>query len=164
MLCACSPDPVPVKKETPARTMSKVDHIKVDDAARQAMDAAILKARAQIDVFVHALEAPSSEPKYFSVKKRFTYTNDGHTTTEDIWLAKVVYSDGVFVGYVANEPVYVKDIKVGDKATVAKAEAMDWMIIENGRLIGGYTIRVLRDLMPEKERAEFEKSVPFKFE
>ncbi len=164
LLCGCQPEPSPAKQQAPAPPMTKVDHIKVDDGARRAMESAIQQARQQIDVFVHAVESPTSGQTYFSVKKRFTYTKDGHTTTEDIWLSKVVYADGIFVGYVANEPVYVKDVKVGDKASVAKAEATDWMIIENKRLIGGYTIRVLRELMPEKERAEFDQSVPFKFE
>jgi uncharacterized protein YegJ (DUF2314 family) len=43
----------------------------------------------------------------------------------------------------------------------AKNEISDWMYVENKKLIGGYTIRVLRDNMPPEERREFERSVPF---
>jgi uncharacterized protein YegJ (DUF2314 family) len=35
------------------------------------------------------------------------------------------------------------------------------MFVENRKLVGGHTLRVLRDAMPADERAEFDKSVPF---
>ncbi|RYF40190.1 MAG: DUF2314 domain-containing protein, partial [Cytophagaceae bacterium] len=33
------------------------------------------------------------------------------------------------------------------------------MSIENGRLIGGYTIRAIRDGVPEKDKAAFDNSI-----
>jgi uncharacterized protein YegJ (DUF2314 family) len=36
------------------------------------------------------------------------------------------------------------------------------MFVENGKLVEGYTLRVLRDSMSASERADFDKSVPFK--
>jgi hypothetical protein len=35
------------------------------------------------------------------------------------------------------------------------------MYIDKGVLVGGYTIRVLRDTMSPTDRADFDKSVPF---
>ena len=35
------------------------------------------------------------------------------------------------------------------------------MYVENRKLVGGYTLRVLRDAVTAAERAEFDKSVPF---
>lgn len=164
-LCGCQPDaPAPAKKDTRPVSGGKVDKVKVDDAARFAMEKAILQARQQIDSFTRALESPTSAQTYFSVKKRFNYSKDGYSTSEDLWLKNVVYADGVFVGFVANEPVYVKDVQLGDKASVNKSDVIDWMIIDNGRLTGGYTIRVLRNLMGDKEREEFDKTAPFKFD
>lgn len=38
------------------------------------------------------------------------------------------------------------------------------MVIERGQLIGGYTIRVLRDRMPIDERKVFDEQLPFTIE
>jgi uncharacterized protein YegJ (DUF2314 family) len=38
------------------------------------------------------------------------------------------------------------------------------MYIDKGRLKGGFTIRVMRDKMSAKERADFDKNVPFKLD
>ena len=48
-----------------------------------------------------------------------------------------------FQGTVNNEPEKVKTVKMGQKVTVA-AKISDWMYVENRKLVGGYTMRVLR--------------------
>jgi hypothetical protein len=40
-------------------------------------------------------------------------------------------------------------------------EISDWMYVDNGRLVGGTTVRVLRNSASEEEGAEFDQSVPF---
>ena len=39
----------------------------------------------------------------------------------------------------------------------------DWMYIEDGRLIGGYTTRLLRERMSPEERKQLDASAPYKF-
>jgi uncharacterized protein YegJ (DUF2314 family) len=53
---------------------------------------------------------------------------------------------------------------MGQKVSVEPAKISDWMFVEDRKLVGGYTIRVLRDSVPASERAEFDKSVPFVIE
>ena len=50
---------------------------------------------------------------------------------------------------------------MGQKVTVEPSKISDWMFVQNGRLVGGYTLRVLRDAMSPSERKEFDKNVPF---
>jgi uncharacterized protein YegJ (DUF2314 family) len=38
------------------------------------------------------------------------------------------------------------------------------MYVENNKLVGGYTIRVLRDGLSASERADFDKEFPFKID
>jgi len=63
-----------------------------------------------------------------------------------------------------NKPDKVTTIKMGERASVEPSEISDWMYIENRKLVGGFTLRVLRDGMPAGERAEFDKSLPFVIE
>jgi uncharacterized protein YegJ (DUF2314 family) len=48
--------------------------------------------------------------------------------------------------------------------SVRRDEIMDWMYVEDGKLVGGYTIRVQRDSLDMNERAEFDQSVGYRIE
>ena len=41
---------------------------------------------------------------------------------------------------------------------------VDWMYVENGKLQGGYTIRVQRKFVQAAERPKFDEQFKFKFE
>ncbi len=81
-----------------------------------------------------------------------------------MWLNDVTYDGKKFHGVVNNDPNLVKNVKIGDKASVEPGKISDWMYIENGKLVGGYSVRVLRDGLSPAEKAEFDRSVPFKIE
>ncbi len=124
------------------------------------MNAAIEKARATVDTFIAEVKAPKPGESAFSVKKPFT---DGGQT-EHFWLSEVSYDGKNFHGVVANEPNDVKNVELGQNVEVSPAEISDWMYIDNGKLVGGTTLRVLRDSLSPAERADFDKHVPFKIE
>jgi len=56
----------------------------------------------------------------------------------------------------------VVDLKIGDEVSFPPAELTDWMYMEDGKIIGGYTIRVLRKRMSAKEGADFDANLQFK--
>ncbi len=124
------------------------------------MNAAIQKARAGVDAFIAALKSPKATQSGFSIKFPF---KDGKET-EHIWLSPITFDGGKFHGVVNNDPELVKNVKLGQKVTALPNEISDWMYVENGKLVGGETLRVLRAKMSESERAEFDKSVPFVIE
>jgi uncharacterized protein YegJ (DUF2314 family) len=124
------------------------------------MNAAIDKARSTVGQFVKALSNPRSSQSGFSVKAPI---RDGDHV-EHMWLTPVKYRDGKFVGTVNNEPDVVKSVKLGEQYELKAGDISDWMYVENGMLVGGFTIRVLRDAAPKEKRAEFDHSVPFKIE
>jgi uncharacterized protein YegJ (DUF2314 family) len=142
------------KKQSVDKGVDKVTLVAADDPK---MNAAIEKARYTVNTFIIALKSHRKNEGAFSVKMAFS---DG-TNTEHIWLDEVRYDGTKFTGIVANDPELVKSVKIRQKASVASGEISDWMYVENGKLIGGYTLRVLRDGMSPAERAEFDKSVPF---
>lgn len=137
--------------------VDKVITVKDDDAK---MNAAIAKARATVDDFITALHSGRKGRDGFSVKKQFS--DDGKH--EHMWLTEVTFDGKRFHGVVNNEPGMVKNVKMGQKAFVERGKISDWMFIDNGRLKGGYTLRVLRDNLPPDERAAFDKQMPFKID
>lgn len=132
----------------------KVTYVADDDPR---MNAAMEKARGSVKSFIGALKSPKAGQSAFSIKMGFT---DGGNT-EHIWLTPVTYDGSKFTGTVNNEPEKVKSVKMGQKVTVAPDKISDWMYIENRKLVGGETLRVLRDALTPAERADFDKSVPF---
>lgn len=114
----------------------------------RAMNTAIAEARAHLDVFDRALSA--AEPgRVFTVKKAFP-TRDGR---EHIWVTDVKPAAGGFRGRIDSDPRDVAGIHYGDEHFVARSEVTDWLISdEQGRIWGGYTMRVLLSSMPPEIR------------
>ena len=150
------------KPSNVVRREGNPDYIRVENKDEPKLDRAIERGRREIDTFIAALANSRPTQSHFSVKKPFPWNDGDKTNFEHIWLSDVTFQDGVFRGRVGNEPVDVKGVKLGDEVILQKSEASDWMFIENGYLVGGYTIRVLREAMSPSERAEFDESVPFK--
>ena len=124
------------------------------------MVSAIDKARSTVDQFITAFTNSKPSQSAFSIKLP---VKDGDRC-EYMWTLPVRFVDGKFYGTIKYEPEKVKTVKGGDEVNVAMDQISDWMYVEHRKLVGGYTIRVLRDSMPEKERVEFDKSVSFSIE
>ncbi len=141
------------------RREGQPDYVHVADKDPE-MDKAIQTARESVDTFIAALKAPAAGQGNFTVKKPF---KDGEQV-EHIWLSNASFDGTQFSGRVDNEPVDVKNVKMGQTTTAAKDETSDWFYIENGKLIGGYTIRVLYSQMSPAERKDFDAHVGFKLQ
>ncbi len=120
------------------------------------MNWAMEKARLTLHYFKSSIATPREDQFYFSVKAKI----EENGIIEHIWLGEPSYdNDGNFYGIVGNEPADISNIALGQKIGVTENEVSDWMIIENARLIGGYTIRAIRDGLTEEEIPEFDQSL-----
>lgn len=125
------------------------------------LEHAVRHARRTVGQFITALRNPPANTRDFQVKKLFV-AKDG--TAEHIWLADVKFVGNRFVGVIDNRPGKITGLKLGDKASVNPDEVTDWSYVENGKLIGGYTIRVLYAEMSSDEKQQFTKQADFKIE
>ena len=105
------------------------------------------------------MKSPKPNQSGFAVKKKFPIRGD---EGEHIWLTELTYDGKEFHGRVNNEPVDVKNVKLGDRSSVSPAEISDWMFVQDGRLVGGATIRILYDLSSPAGRKKFEKETGLK--
>jgi uncharacterized protein YegJ (DUF2314 family) len=55
----------------------------------------------------------------------------------------------------------IETLKEGDSVEISDSDVSDWMAIDDGRLVAGYTLRVIRDRMPADERAAFDAQMEF---
>jgi uncharacterized protein YegJ (DUF2314 family) len=142
-------------KNTPS--IPPVTFIEDDDPQ---MKAAIEKARATLPEFVRALKAPRPSQTGFSIK---TPISDGKIT-EHMWLNPVTFDGTKYHGTVNNQPDKVKGVRLGSKRSIEPQQVTDWMYLEEKRLVGGFTIRVVRNKLAPKEREDFDRNAPFVLE
>lgn len=117
---------------------------------------AIEKAGLTLWYFENSLKSPVAGQEYFSIKVLI----EDSGKVEHIWLTAPDFDEeGNLFGEVGNEPVQVKTVKLGQKIGVMRSLISDWMIVEKGRLVGGYTIRAIREGLPEAERQAFDESI-----
>ena len=48
---------------------------------------------------------------------------------------------------------------MGRRVGIDREMISDWMIVDGGRLIGGYTIRAIRNQLPEEQLADFDRGL-----
>ncbi len=128
------------------------DCIQVTDD-NQVMAQAVQKARNTTKKFIAALRSPKSSQTRFAVKKPFIEGDK----VEHLWINELTFDGKVFHGKVDNEPVDIKGVRLGDEVSVSPNEISDWMYVQDGKLVGGYTIcAVCRNLSPA-EKKQFEQ-------
>lgn len=122
----------------------------------EGMNWAIEKAKLTLWYFATCLQNPQPHQSYFSVKVKII---DGDNL-EHIWLTDPHFDEeGHLFGTVSNEPVEVKTVKMNQKIGIDREHISDWMIVEHGRLIGGYTIRAIRNNIPDSDKPNFDQSI-----
>jgi uncharacterized protein YegJ (DUF2314 family) len=135
------------------------DLVFVDEKDKE-MNAAMEKARKSVDDFIKAFQKPKKGQSDFGIKVGIT---DGKQV-EHFWVAVTKFDGKQFEGTINNEPALVKTIKEGEAVTVEKGKISDWMFVENKKLVGGYTVRVLRNRLTPEERKALDESIPYKID
>lgn len=130
------------------------------DRHNNAMKRAVHQARRTVGVFIQAVRHPAAGQHDFQVKKPFRQGD----VMEHLWLADVSFRGNRFHGYVDNVPRKIKGLKMGDRVSVNPNEITDWAFVENGRLVGGYTIRLLYAELSPEGRRELESEARFRIE
>jgi uncharacterized protein YegJ (DUF2314 family) len=124
------------------------------------MSAAMEKARKSVDTFIRAFQKQHAGQSDFGVKMAI---RDGKKV-EHFWVEVTRFDGKQFEGTISNDPTMVTTVKSGDHVKVEKNKIDDWMYVAKGKLVGGYTVRVLRDRLSAAERKALDDSLPYKID
>jgi uncharacterized protein YegJ (DUF2314 family) len=105
-----------------------------------------------------ALKHPAPGQQDFEVKKPFIQNGQ----IEHIWLSDVQFAGNQFQGRVDNQPRKIQGLKLGQLVSVKPNEISDWLYVDHGKLVGGYTVRVQYNELSPKEKREFDRAADFK--
>jgi uncharacterized protein YegJ (DUF2314 family) len=147
LMFACAPGPVVTS--TPTRSSTDTG-----------LAAAIEQARASLDTFIARITTPHADRTFVAVKVRFTPPGE---SPQDIWVDEVTYTDDTLRGNVGDDIPALK-LEAGEKITIDEEDILDWMIVEDGKLIGGYTIRLAVQRMSPAERERFLETLDYSIE
>lgn len=139
--------------------LAQKDEMNHVDKSDVEMNQAIELAQATLDVFIELISQGASTYELAPIKVRLKSTEG----FEHIWCDNVSYDEetNTFSAQLANDPRNLPDLKYGDLIRVRRDEITDWVVISDEKATGGYTIRVLRNRMDEKQKREFDKGYPY---
>ena len=122
------------------------------------MRQAFLEARRTVEQFIQCVQKPTPTQEYFAVKVRL----NGNDLDEFIWVSDIAYDGFAFTGKIVNQSDLLPSPQTpGDVYHVHKDDIVDWMIVDKGQLIGGYTIRVARNKMTPQNRKRLDATLWF---
>ncbi|HEX6269629.1 MAG TPA: DUF2314 domain-containing protein [Anaerolineales bacterium] len=79
---------------------------------------------------------------------------------QDIWVDNVTYTSGSFRGNMGDDIPSLR-LSFDEEISIPTEDIVDWMIVEDGRLIGGYTIRLAYERMSPEERERFLETIDY---
>ena len=126
----------------------------------EAMEAATRQARGSLDTFIGRLSAPGASQSDFSVK---IPVRDGEVT-HVVWLQNVSYDGSHFHGTLGPNVAGMSGHAPGERVEVKRSEVEDWMYVDAGKLVGGFSLQAIRDRLAGRAREQFERSMWFAFE
>jgi uncharacterized protein YegJ (DUF2314 family) len=144
---ACAPTPVTISTPTTAGTDTE-------------LKTAIRHARDSLLTFIDKIATPHADRTFVAVKVRFYPPGE---SPQDIWVDEVTYTNGVFRGMMGDDIPSLK-LEAGEKIKIDEEDIVDWMIVEDGKLIGGYTIRLAVQRMSPEERERFLETLDYTIE
>lgn len=112
------------------------------------MNAAIARARSEVDKFIAELENPTG------IDHAVKAPIEDNGEVEHFWLSQLTFENGEFKGIIDDEPGVVQNVKLGQEWTVKQADISDWMFMRDGKMYGNYTMRPLLKTLPADEAAQ----------
>jgi uncharacterized protein YegJ (DUF2314 family) len=147
--------------ETRVNKKDSSDEVMVYSKDHEEMNIAQMEARKTYPEFLKALQNGCKGCEHFFVKMRFSY---GDGNGEHIWIEDLRIVNGKVWGLIANIPENIKNLKYRDTVEVIEKDLSDWKYVQNGKLIGGYTLRVIYKKMSDKEKIQLESDLGVKIE
>ncbi len=149
LFVGCNNDERPTVKRD-----GKSDIVGVEDSDKE-VEAAIQTARQRVKEFIAALDAPTPGQTDFTVK--FPFEENGNT--EHMWIVEPKYENGQFKGILDNHPNQLPSYTYGQTVEVDASRISDWKYIQNGKIVGAFTIKAIYKNYPEADRRRLEESL-----
>lgn len=137
LLAGCTSEPTIEKVERPGAAPAY--QVSSED---EEMLAAYAKARSTLPQFIKTLKTPAQGQHSFAIKRAFAGPEN---VVEHLWITDVTFDGNHFRGTLSNTPSAATGLAIGDEIEVLPEDISDWMYLDNGRLVGGYSMKILKE-------------------
>jgi len=117
-------------------------------------------ARRALPTFFRNLARPEAGADNFYVKYPLS-DDDGNI--EQVWLGGIHLNGGAYFGRLANTTKRMESRR-GGSIIIDTNKITDWMYIQDGKIIGGLSIKYLLEKIPEEKRGEDQRKILRMFE
>jgi uncharacterized protein YegJ (DUF2314 family) len=124
-------------------------------------EAAVTHAHESFGEFIKYFESPNPSQTFSAIKVRLKY-EDGFS--EEIWFDTLEYRNGLFYGMISEDSIHSRTLRVRKYTLLPEEDMIDWMVVRDGELIGGYTIRLAYARMTAEEKKLFLDSIDYSLE
>lgn len=104
--------------------------------------AAVLTSRRTLPRFIDRYQHPQPGDRAFGVLARFT-SSQGPVRA---WVHVDRYADNTFTGHLDSDVETEPPLRKGATVSISKDDVDDWVYQENGKQVGGLTLKVLRGI------------------
>jgi uncharacterized protein YegJ (DUF2314 family) len=146
----------------PARDVSRRSSPAVEvEQSDEEIERIAENARRALPIFFRNLARPEKGANNFYVKYPIS-SDDG--SVEQVWLANIRFKNNRYYGTLANTIKSIDRRKKGDTIIINTDKITDWMYIQDGKIIGGRSIKYLLEKTPEERRNEDQRKILRMFE
>ena len=124
-------------------------------------ESAVKQAHDSLEMFIAHFMSPGPGQSFVALKVHVTY-EDGFS--EDVWFDTLKYKEGEFYGMISDASPHGRTLRPGKFVLLPEKDIIDWMVVEDGKMIGGYTIRLAYQRMSADEKQRFINSLDFSIE
>jgi uncharacterized protein YegJ (DUF2314 family) len=153
-ICACNS--AGNEMSLKANKNDSADKIAVFQSDDDGMNKAIAKARSSYPNFLNVLKSGCNNCVRFNVKIRLAIDE---INGEHVWLDSLFFKQDRLYGILASVPESVNRVTYGDILEAKSDSLSDWMYVEKGKLVGGYTIKAVYNRMSGAEKKQLEQEL-----
>lgn len=124
------------------------------------MERATLTAQQALDDFIRRTKSPSTTQQYQAVKIKSSRAG----LDEYVWVPIVAFDQGDFLAAADEQQSSSAQPTPNNPVHISPDQVLDWMVVDDGKLVGGYSIRVMRAKMDPEQRRKFDELAWYKFD
>jgi uncharacterized protein YegJ (DUF2314 family) len=124
------------------------------------MEQAALTAQQALEDFIRRLNSPSTTQQYQAVKIKSSRAG----FDEYVWVPIGAFDQGDFLAATDEQQSSTAQLTPNNPVHIRPDQVLDWMVVDDGKLVGGYSLRVMRAKMDPEQRRKFDELAWYKFD
>lgn len=99
-----------------------------------------------------------------AMAKAYFCDSDAPQSGEHMWVQQIDFDGKMISVVLADRPRHIRGVRPGQRVNFPVERLSDWFYVEDGKVVGAFTVRLLRTRMTNGQRREHDSHYPFRFD